>query len=69
MLILQTTKKKKTKTNMLFFKKWSPIFFGKFADQNTKGSFWKKRNVHLEGENNERLSRMPKWTQMFCVTW
>jgi len=27
--------------------------------------FLKKINVHLESENNERLSQMPKWTQMF----
>ena len=47
-------------------KKQSPVFFEKFADQNTKG-FLKKRNMYLEGENNERLSRMPKWTQMFCM--
>jgi len=45
------------------------FFFGKFADQNTKGFFLKKkRNVHLEGENNERLSQMPKWTRMYCMT-
>ena len=45
------------------------FFFGKFADQNTKGFFLKKkRNVHLEGENNERLYQMPKWTRMYCMT-
>ena len=46
-------------------RKWSPVFFGKFTNQNTKGFFRKKRNVHLKSENNERFSRMPKWTQMF----
>jgi len=25
------------------------------------------KNVCLEGENNERLSRIPKWTRMFCM--
>jgi len=59
---------KKTKTNMLL-KGNDRQFSLENSRIKTRKFFWKKRNVHLEGENKERLSRMPKWTQTFCMTW
>ena len=31
----------------------------------TTKMFFYKKNVYLEDENNEGLSRIPKWTQVF----
>ena len=41
------------------------VLFGNFVDRNTTKMFFYKKNVYLEDENNEGLSRIPKWTQVF----
>ena len=55
-LLERNWKKKKAKKRgqYAFYRKWPPVFFGKFMGQNLKG-FLKEKCVRLKGECNERF--------------
>ena len=57
------------KTNMLLKETTTSTLRNFFRSKHNKKGF-RKKNMYLEDENNEGLSWIPKWTQMFFAwTW